>query len=559
MEVIHGNNVTATEASETSEPAGGSGSSHKSSSAIQNPVTGVSSQALVSGIATAETVVPEGTQRNQAPDGDTIANMETTNRAAQRKVIDIGVLSEDELLCKLRGYINSMCAFAQSTRNVHKELKETLANSSIIMAQYVKVRGQGRNGDPTVRECNSVRTQTQEYAQNSAAFFEAKKAGAQATAGKKATDIQPEQSTNSQDKQEAILKVCEALAASLARQQEDINALKSNHSSSTQDTSAAEAPQDLAKAQSGTAMKPVQKAKVQQRQKQQLQRQEQRQQPQQSQEQHFREEPEEAPQWTEVVRRKKPKPIDQSTAEKAEKATRPRTRNKSNEAARLVKSRTPKTEAIMIDRLAEGETYASVMKRVTAIDLNPLGVTVKGVKRSKAGGIIIEVDGKDDADRLAEGIKEAVGATAAVRRPTRSTPILILDVPNWMKEAEVVSHLVNFDSSFGDCQIRISDNQVGRTVFCRIPMKVASKVADSKKIRIGWAMCRTKLLERKERICYKCQETGHLAAACYSEAKPKECYRCKSLAHLARECTAPLRRTTTPTRSRSPAFNRQES
>lgn len=40
--------VTATEASETSEPAGGSGSSYKSPSAIQNPVTGVSSQAIMS-------------------------------------------------------------------------------------------------------------------------------------------------------------------------------------------------------------------------------------------------------------------------------------------------------------------------------------------------------------------------------------------------------------------------------------------------------------------------------------------------------------------------------
>lgn len=64
------NDDTATEASETSEPAGGSGSSHKSLSAIQNPATGVSSQALVSGIDTAETVVSSDTQRTLAPDGD---------------------------------------------------------------------------------------------------------------------------------------------------------------------------------------------------------------------------------------------------------------------------------------------------------------------------------------------------------------------------------------------------------------------------------------------------------------------------------------------------------
>lgn len=44
------------------------------------------------------------------------------------------------------------------------------------------------------------------------------------------TDPQLEQSAKSQDKQEAILKVCEALAVVFAKQQEEINALKSTHS-----------------------------------------------------------------------------------------------------------------------------------------------------------------------------------------------------------------------------------------------------------------------------------------------------------------------------------------
>lgn len=37
-----------------------------------------------------------------------------------------------------------MCAFTQANRNVHKELTETLVNSNIIMAQYVKVVNHGR-------------------------------------------------------------------------------------------------------------------------------------------------------------------------------------------------------------------------------------------------------------------------------------------------------------------------------------------------------------------------------------------------------------------------------
>lgn len=97
------------------------------------------------GNTTAVKVVPSSTQQNQARDGVSTAYTEASNRAAQTRVIDIGLLSEDELLSKLRGYINTMCTFAKSTRNVHKELKKTLANSNKIMAQYVKVLRQGRN------------------------------------------------------------------------------------------------------------------------------------------------------------------------------------------------------------------------------------------------------------------------------------------------------------------------------------------------------------------------------------------------------------------------------
>lgn len=258
------------------------------------------------------------------------------------------------------------------------------------------------------------------------------------------------------------------------------------------------------------------------------------------------------------MRKRKPKPKVRRTTEVTANTPPNRAKKKSSEAARLVKNRIPKTEAIMIDKLAEGETYASVMKRVTAIDLNQLGITVKGAKRSKAGGIIIEVDGKDDADRLAEGIREAVGVTATVRRPTRSTPILILDVPNWMEETEVASQLSNFDDSFRDCKIRLSDGRGGRTAFCRIPMKVASKIAGGGRIRIGWAMCKVRLLERKDRVCYKCQGTGHIAANCNSVAKPKACYKCNSREHLARECVAPPNGNTEPMRSRTPVIHHQE-
>jgi len=77
-------------------------------------------------------------------------NKDLDSQIPPRRVV-VETLSEDEFMGKFRGYINSMCSFAQSTRNVHKELKETLANSNIIITQYVKVLNQRRIKDVTAK------------------------------------------------------------------------------------------------------------------------------------------------------------------------------------------------------------------------------------------------------------------------------------------------------------------------------------------------------------------------------------------------------------------------
>lgn len=77
------------------------------------------------------------------------------------RTIDICTLSVDELLGMLRGFINTMCIFALNTRNVHKELKETLASFNKLLKQHIKVINKGRNKDNSFRVQKSAETQTQ--------------------------------------------------------------------------------------------------------------------------------------------------------------------------------------------------------------------------------------------------------------------------------------------------------------------------------------------------------------------------------------------------------------
>lgn len=60
------------------------------------------------------------------------ANKQSTGKDTKR-TIDISALNEAELLRMINGYINSMTHFAIKTRNVQKELKDTINNTGIVL------------------------------------------------------------------------------------------------------------------------------------------------------------------------------------------------------------------------------------------------------------------------------------------------------------------------------------------------------------------------------------------------------------------------------------------
>lgn len=84
--------------------------------------------------------------------------------------------------------------------------------------------------------------------------------------------------------------------------------------------------------------------------------------------------------------------------------------------AALVRRQVPRTSAVVIDRpTREGVTLTSVMKRVARrVELDAIDVKVRKTRRTKAGGILLEVEDVAGADRLAESVKAAVGGEAWV-------------------------------------------------------------------------------------------------------------------------------------------------
>jgi len=109
--------------------------------------------------------------------------------------------------------------------------------------------------------------------------------------------------------------------------------------------------------------------------------------------------------------------------------------------------RVPRTETITISDPVEGETYASIMKRViAAVDLKDVGVDLVGkTRRTRTATVLIEVKGCEVADKLAFLLRGVVGDTARVNRPSRKTKILLTNVPEWVEVDEVAEYIATSD------------------------------------------------------------------------------------------------------------------
>lgn len=200
--------------------------------------------------------------------------------------------------------------------------------------------------------------------------------------------------------------------------------------------------------------------------------------------------------------------------------------------------------AVTIDRPAEGGSLASVMKKVSgAINLQSLGVKVLTTRKTRAGGILLEVEGDEKATLLAGKIREVVGEAARVRIPEPRTPVLLLGVPEWAEIEDVVAGVTQAGvTGVTSDNVAIRRNSGGRGEFVAIlhlPLKDAIKVAEKKAVTVEWTRCRVKLLANNQPTCFHCQGKGHIAAECKNPAKRRACHRCGDEGHLVRDCKEP--------------------
>lgn len=176
----------------------------------------------------------------------------------------------------------------------------------------------------------------------------------------------------------------------------------------------------------------------------------------------------------------------------------------------LLRRRIPKTAAVIIDPPINGGSLFEIMKKVSAsINLSSLDIKVLMTRRTGAGGILLEVEGAEKANLLAEKIRAVTGDAARTRLPESRTPVLLLGIPNWAEPEEIVGALASAGAtSVTAKELVVLRNSGGRgdlVASLSLPLREAILLAEAKNVTVGWTRCRVKLLDTTQPTCYRCQ------------------------------------------------------
>lgn len=210
------------------------------------------------------------------------------------------------------------------------------------------------------------------------------------------------------------------------------------------------------------------------------------------------------------------------------------------------KRRHPKSAAILVTSNKEDITYADILKKARdsiSLDLN---IQSTKIRRAANGGMLIEILGPDGANKanvLMEKLKGTLQDRARVVRPMVKGEIRLVGLDDSVTTDEI-AYVV---AKEGDCKeeevrvglIRPINNGLF-TSWTQCPLNAAIKVANMKKVRIGWTLARVNLLDSRPVQCFKCWRFGHVRLACpTSDDFSGLCFKCGGAGHLARICRQP--------------------
>ncbi|KMQ95343.1 gag-pol polyprotein [Lasius niger] len=140
-------------------------------------------------------------------------------------------------------------------------------------------------------------------------------------------------------------------------------------------------------------------------------------------------------------------------------------------------------------------------------------------------------------------LHEVLKDKARVTRPVTQGKIRLIGLHDATSPDEIAQAVMGTGGCIWD-DIKVgvvrSMNNGLFTVWIQCPLGAAVKMANRRRVSIGWTQVRVELLSSRPTQCFRCWKFDHLKSNCRSgDNFSRLCFRCGGKRHAARNCVAP--------------------
>lgn len=211
--------------------------------------------------------------------------------------------------------------------------------------------------------------------------------------------------------------------------------------------------------------------------------------------------------------------------------------------------RPPSTSSIIVYPTRKDKSSEDTKKLIqTIIKPEELKLHIRGMRKTKDGGIIISAEGKNDLEKLKQSEQLKNSGLKVEDKIKRRPKIILLGVPTTTSEKEVLECLFeqNISEKYPHVQrdkflssIKLSHKSGKRdSSYCNfileLPADMRKIIIQQERVFINWTSCPVRDFTIVTR-CYKCQQYGHSAKYCRDTEST--CGHCGCVGHTIKDCS----------------------
>lgn len=198
------------------------------------------------------------------------------------------------------------------------------------------------------------------------------------------------------------------------------------------------------------------------------------------------------------------------------------------------------------DKLKSSEETKTLVQQI--IRPEKMKLHVRGLRKTKNGGVIISTDCKGDIEKLKQSTQLTTSGLTVDEPQKRKPRIVVVGVPSSMQETEVFNCL--FQQNLADMhqgmtlELFLSSTKLSHksgkkdAETCNYVLEVSAHIRKAliakERVFINWSSCPVRDFTLVTR-CFKCQQYGHAAKSCREVANI--CGHCGEVGHAIKECT----------------------